>query len=210
MQCGQYLYDILLQEKKVIYFCKFTFNPKIIFLFSIPRLWTLFLCVSANHYHSAGAACAGNRHWFIRYTVSQCSGHWICQAGFPAVCQDPKLSCKLVGNSVAEKRSQAWESKQKRSLQQRKMENTAPLDALGAAQPCFLGFALPTGGFLPGCKGGGCEVCVRSPCDISVITVTRRWLTPTVTEATAGLVLCCTRQLVRCVIVRLPFLGEEI
>lgn len=61
------------------------------------------------------------------------------------------------------------------------MENTAPQDA---AQLCFLGFALPTGGFLPGCKGGGCEVCVRSPCDIPVITVTCRWLTPTVTEAT--------------------------
>lgn len=113
MQRSQYLYDTLLKEKKVIYFCKFTFNPKIIFLFRLPILWTLFSCMSANHYHNAGAVCAGNRNWFSRYRASQCSSGWIHQAGSPAACQDPKLACKLDGSSVAEKRSQAWKSKRK-------------------------------------------------------------------------------------------------
>lgn len=109
----------------------------------------------------------------------------------PAVCQDPKLGCRLDGNSVAEKRSEAWESRQKGSVQQRKMKIHCSPGHSGSSQLCFPGFVLPTGGFLPGCQGGGCEVCVCSPCDIPVITVTCRWLTPSMTEATKGLV-CCT------------------
>lgn len=82
--------------------------------------------MSVNHYHSAGAVCAGNRNWFTRSRASPCPGHWISQCVSPAVCQDPKLGCRLDGNSVAEKRSEAWESKQKRSVQQRKMETLFP------------------------------------------------------------------------------------
>lgn len=44
----------------------------------------------------------------------------------PAVCQDPKWGCRLDGNSVAEKRSEAWESRQKGSVQQRKMKTLFP------------------------------------------------------------------------------------
>lgn len=90
------------------------------------------------------------------------------------------------------------------------MENITPLEAVGAAQLCFLDFALPTGGSLPGYKGGGCEVCVCSPCDVPVITVTCRWLTPAVTEATRIWWCAVPDNLPGCVIVRLPFLWEEI
>lgn len=45
--------------------------------------------------------------------------------------------------------------------------------------------------------GGGCELCVCPPCDIPVITVTCRWLTPATTEAAQGLVLCCAPKTTR-------------
>lgn len=137
---------------------------------------------------------------------------YVCKSlpqSWSSVCRESKRILQVQRNSVAEMRPQVWESKQKRSLQQRKMENATPLEAAGAAQLCFLDFTLPMGGSLPGCKGGGCEVCVCCPCDIPVITVTCRWLTPTVTEATR--VWCCAvPDSLGCVIVRLPFLWEEI
>lgn len=60
MQRSQNPYDVFLKAKKVIYFCKFTFNRKIFFVFRLHRLWTLFSCLPANHYHGTGVVCAGN------------------------------------------------------------------------------------------------------------------------------------------------------
>lgn len=106
MQHSQYLYDVLLKEKKVIYLCKFTFNPKINFCLvyldcelcphACLQIITTMLeqCVQeigtdspGPEYHSALA--------IESLSVS------------PGVCQDPKLGCRLDGNSVAEKRSKA-------------------------------------------------------------------------------------------------------
>lgn len=115
MQCSHYLYDILLKEKKVIYFCKFTFNPKIIFLFRLPIPWTLSSRMSANHYRSAGAACAGNQNWSTRSRASQRWDPWGWGCSGAA---GPQTGCKLDGSSAADKGSQAWEGEQKRSLQQ--------------------------------------------------------------------------------------------
>lgn len=192
MQRSQNLYDVFLKAKKVIYFCKFTFNHKIFFLFRLHRLWTLFSCLSANHYHSTGAVWAGNRSWRTRYRASRCSGHWTLH--FPPSSWVSSWDPSWMETQLW-KQSRAWESKQKRSLQLRKMENTAPRDTTGAAQLCFVDLVLPTGGFLPGCKGGGREVCVCSACDTPVITVTCRRLMPALSEAAQGHVRCCADNL---------------
>lgn len=127
-------------------------------------------------------------------------------AGSAAVRRDPnplqagwELSCR-----------QGVTSLRGRAEEKPSAEKSGKRCSPGCSPARLRGFALPAWGFLPGCKGGGRAVCARSPCDTPVITVTRRWLTPAVTEATEGLVLRCTRQLVGCVIVRLPFLWEEI
>lgn len=62
----------------------------------------------------------------------------------------------------------------------------------GSSQLCFPGFALPTSLVFYQATREEDVRSVCSPCDIPVITVTCRWLTPTMTEATKGLVLCCT------------------
>lgn len=161
MQCSENLYDILLKAKKVIYFCKFTFNPKLyiyifllfVCLFRLQRLWTLISCMFANHYHGAGIACAGvatdspGMECHSAQAIGCCSS--LHQAGSWAVCWDPELGYKLDGNSIAEKEPQVWEQEKSSGEE---MENSAPQDTTIATQLYFVGLVLPTGGFLPGCK----------------------------------------------------------
>lgn len=165
--------------------------------------------MSANHYHSAGAQLEGigtdspgpEHHSALAIeSLSMCLQQCVRIQNWAAGWMETQLL----------KRGQKPERAGKREVFSRERWKHCSPGHSGSSQLCFPGFALPTGGFLPGCQGGGCEVCVCSPCDIPVITVTCRWLTPTMTEATEGLVLCSTRQLVSCVIVRLPFLWEEI
>lgn len=106
MQHSQYLYDILLKEKKVIYLRKFTFNPKIIFCLvklgcePCPHVCLqMITTVLEQCVQERGSDSPGPEHHSAQAIESLSVS--------PAVCQDPKWGCRLDGNSVAEKRSEA-------------------------------------------------------------------------------------------------------
>lgn len=106
MQHSQYLYDILLKEKKVIYLGKFTFNPKIIFCLVYldcelcPHICLQIITTGLEQcVQGIGTDSPGPGH-HSALAIGSLSVS-------PGVCQEPKLACRLDGNSVAEKRSEA-------------------------------------------------------------------------------------------------------